>query len=198
MEGEYMPGNKLENVRVAAIMTDGFEQIEFTGPRDALIGEGAVVHIVSPAERRIQGMHHHHLGGQFEIDIPIDQANPEDYDAVILPGGVVNADKLRENVPVQNFLRHINEQNKLIAVICHGPWTLISAGLVAGKRMTSFHTLKDDLINAGARWADEPVIEDDNFLSSRHPGDLEEFNRHLIDKLARTEHAHAHKVGERG
>ncbi|MCE5313547.1 MAG: type 1 glutamine amidotransferase domain-containing protein [Armatimonadota bacterium] len=190
-----MYGNKLENIRVAAIMTDGFEQVEFTSPRDALVSEGAVVHIVSPSQRLVRGMHHNRPGDQFEIDVPIDQANPEDYDAVLLPGGVANADKLRENESVQNFLRHINEQNKLIAVICHGPWTLISAGLVSGRRMTSYHTIKDDLINAGARWVDEAVVEDENFLSSRHPGDLPEFDKHLVDKLAQTQHAHAYRAG---
>jgi protease I len=188
--------NKLENIRVAAIMTDGFEQIEFTSPRDALLAEGAIVHIISPAERHVQGMHHTHLADKFEVDVPVDQANSEDYDAVLIPGGVINADKLRENKSAQDFLRYMNEQNKPIAVICHGPWLLISSGLVRGRKMTSYHTIKDDLVNAGAIWADEPVVEDDNFLSSRSPGDLPEFNKHLVNKLAKLEHSHAYRAVE--
>ncbi len=191
-----MSGNKLENIRIAAIMTDGFEQIEFTSPRDALHNEGAVVHILSPKDRHVQGMHHTNPGDQFEVDVPIDQANPEDYDAVLLPGGVVNADVLRENESAKDFLRHMNEQNKPIAVICHGSWILASADLVRGRKITSYHTLKDDLKNAGAIWVDEAAVEDDNFLSSRNPGDLPEFNRHLVEKLAQTRHAHAHRMAE--
>ncbi len=145
-----MAGNRLENVRVAAILTDGFEEIEFTSPRDAMVDEGAVVHIVSPEQRQVQTWNHHSKGSLFEVDVPIDEANPEDYDAVHLPGGVINGDSLRVNEAAQNFLRHMNDENKPIFVICHGPWVLISAGLVRGRRMTSYHTLKDDLINAGA------------------------------------------------
>jgi protease I len=190
-----MLGNKLENIRVAAIMTDGFEQIEFTKPRDILHNEGAVVHILSPKERHVQGSHHVNPGDQFEVDVPIDEANPEDYDAVLLPGGIVNADMIRANESAKDFLRHMNEQNKPIAVICHGSWILVSAGLVQGRRMTSYHTIKDDLKNAGAIWVDEAAVEDDNFLSSRHPGDLPEFNKHLVDKLAHYKHAHSHRMG---
>jgi protease I len=141
-------------------------------------------------------MHHAHTGDKFEVDVPIDQANPEDYDAALIPGGVANSDKLRENKSAQDFLRYMNEQNKPIAVICHGPWLLVSAGLARGRKMTSYHTIKDDLVNAGAIWVDEPTVEDENFLSSRSPGDLPEFSKHLVNKLAQLEHAHARRVAE--
>jgi len=183
-----MAEKRLENIRVAAIMTDGFEQIEYESPRDALIHEGAIVHLLAPddthEQHMVMGMHHINHGDNFEIDSTVDEANPEDYDAILLPGGVINADKLRINETVHNFLRQANDDNKPIFVICHGPWTLISANLVRGRTMTSYHTLKDDLMNAGAHWVDEPVVIDENFVSSRHPGDLEAFNASIIEKLS--------------
>ncbi len=187
-----MVENRLENVRVAAIMTDGFEQIEFTYPRDALVAQGAVVHIISLGQRIVHGVKHQHPSDKFEVDKPIDEASSEDYDAVLLPGGVVNSDKLRTNESVQNFLRDMNDENKPIFAICHAPWTLISAGLTRGRVMTSYHSLKDDLINAGAMWVDEPVVTDENLVTSRHPGDLEAFTAHMIEMLAHTPHAEAH------
>lgn len=187
--------NRLENMRVAAIMTNGFEQIEFTSPRDALRGEGAIVHLISPAEGQVHGWHHLEKGDRFDVDVPIDQANPDDYDAVLLPGGVINGDSLRTNEAVHNFLRQINDDNKPIFVMCHGPWTLISAGLVRGRRMTSYHTLKDDMVNAGAQWVDEPAVIDDNFISSRHPGDLEQFNKAIADMLSQHRERHAEREG---
>lgn len=188
-----MPGNRLENLRIAAIVTDGFEQIEFTSPRDALIAEGAVVHILAPTERdeshSVQGWNHLHPGDKFDIDSTIEEASPENYDAVLLPGGVVGADKLRTNEAAHTFLRQINEDDKPIFVICHGAWTLVSAGLVRGRTMTSYHSIRDDLVNAGARWLDEPVVQDDNFISSRHPGDLPVFNEAIVDTLSSLENA---------
>ncbi len=114
----------------------------------------------------------------------IEEANPEDYDAVLLPGGVINADKLRVNEAVKDFLRHFNDQNKPIFVICHGAWSMISARIVRGRRMTSYHTIRDDLTNAGAIWVDEPVVEDDNIISSRSPSDLVHFNAAIVEKLS--------------
>lgn len=197
-----MAERKLENLRIAAIMTDGFEEIEFTSPRDELVNNGAIVHILAPAERKtqnhIQAMRHMNFGEKFEIDSDIEEANPEDYDAVLLPGGVVNADKLRINESMQNFVRQINDENKPIFVICHGPWLLISAGLVRGRKMTSYRTIKDDMINAGAMWVDDHVVIDDNFISSRSPGDLPYFNEAMIEKLTKIDeislHEHARKV----
>lgn len=197
-----MATKRLENFRIAAIMADGFEEIEFTSPRDALVNEGAIVHILTPAERKEQRFVHavkHMLpGDKFEVDSDIEEANPEDYDAVLLPGGVVNGDKLRVNESVKDFLRQINDDNKPIFAICHAPWSLISAGLARGRKMTSYHTLKDDMINAGAIWFDEAVVIDDNFISSRSPGDLPYFNEAIINKLSQINasalHEHALQV----
>lgn len=189
-----MAGNRLEDIRVAALMTDGFEELEFTSPRDALVSEGAIVHVISPADRHVQAMHHVHLSGIYSVDVPVDQANPEDYDAVLLAGGVMNGDKLRINEAALNFVRQMDEKDKPIFVICHAPWLLVSAGIVRGRTMTSYHTLKDDMINAGAKWVDEPVVIDENIISSRSPGDLEQFNKAIIDKLLQVKaekHAHA-------
>lgn len=193
-------GNRLENIRVAAIMTDGFEQIEFEAPRDALVEEGAIVHILAPAERAeehiVFGMNHLHRGSDFEIDSTVEEANPADYDAVFLPGGVVNADKLRTHEPTRNFVRMINEENKPIFAICHAPWVLISSGLVRGRELTSYHTIKDDLINAGAHWKDQPLVLDDNLVTSRHPGDIPHFTEQMINTLsqvARVEHSHTQR-----
>lgn len=199
-----MAEKKLANIRVAAIMTDGVEQIEFVSPREALMNDGAIVHVIAPSDTQeqhvVQAMHHVHPGDKFEIDSTIDEANPEDYDAVLLPGGVVNADKIRIEESLKGFLRQANDENKPIFVICHAPWELISAGLVRGRKMTSYHTLKDDLVNAGAQWVDEPVVVDENFVSSRHPGDLEHFNAAMIEMLSRLDvhamHAHAREIVE--
>jgi protease I len=175
--------SELENVRIAAIMTDGFEQIEFTSPRDALQGKGAVVDILSPKEDHVQGYDHHDKADQFDVDIPIEQADPADYDAVLLPGGVINGDALRLNKEAQLFVQQINDDNKPIFVICHGGWLLISANLVRGRKITSWPTLQDDMRNAGARWMDESVVVDENLISSRKPDDLPDFNRELLGAL---------------
>ena len=197
-----MAENRLENVRVAAVVTDGFEQITFTGPRDVLVSEGAVVHILAPAEREeyhlVHGWNHLHPGEQFEIDSTIEEANPEDYDAVLLPGGLINADRLRTNQSALDFVRHIDEADKPIFAMCHGGWTLISAGVVRGRRMTSYHTIKDDMLNAGVIWTDEPVVVDGNMVSSRHPGDMAVFNEHIVEMLSMTERAHAHQEHTEG
>lgn len=183
-----MTTGKLANIKVAAIMTDGFEQIEFVSPRNVLENEGATVEILAPKDTqesgKVQGWNHMNPGDKFDVDKAIEEADPEDYDAVLLPGGVINADKLRVNEAVKDFLRHINDQNKPIFVICHGAWSMISAGIVRGRRMTSYHTIKDDLKNAGAIWIDEPVVEDDNIISSRSPSDLVHFNAAIVEKLA--------------
>lgn len=183
-----MTTGKLANIKVAAIMTDGFEQIEFVSPRNVLENEGATVEILAPKDAqesgKVQGWNHMNPGDKFDVDKAIEEADPEDYDAVLLPGGVINADKLRVNEAVKDFLRHINDQNKPIFVICHGAWSMISAGIVRGRRMTSYHTIKDDLKNAGAIWIDEPVVEDDNIISSRSPSDLVHFNAAIVEKSA--------------
>lgn len=179
--------SELENIRVAAIMTDGFEQIEFTSPRDALMQKGATVDILSPNPERVHGHKHHEKADAFPVDMQIGQADPADYDAVLLPGGVMNGDALRMNEAAQAFLKQMNDDDKPIFVICHGGWLLISAGLVRGRTITSWPTLQDDMRNAGATWVDEPVVVDGNFVSSRKPDDLEQFNREMLRMLESAE-----------
>lgn len=151
-----MAGNRVQGARVAAIVTDGFEQIELTSPAEALEDQGAQVNILSHSDpggeikRQVQGWNHDRPADMFSVDTPLEQANPADFDAVLLPGGVINSDRLRVNQWAQDFLRYMNEQEKPIFVICHAPWTMISAGIVKGRAMTSYHTLRDDLVNAGA------------------------------------------------
>lgn len=191
-----MTGNRLQGAKVAAIVTDGFEQIELTGPAQALEDQGAQVIILSPSEpeggvkTQVQSWHQDRPADMFSVDASLDQANPADFDAVLLPGGVMNGDKLRVSQSAQDFLRYMNEQEKPIFVICHGPWTMISAGIVKGRLMTSYHTLRDDLVNAGAKWVDEPVVQDDNFISSRSPDDLPQFSEAIISKLTESGEDH--------
>lgn len=175
--------SKLSNLRVAAIMTDGFEQIEFTGPRDILHREGVTVDLLSPSGDKVQGFRHHDRADVFRVDMKIEHADPADYDAVLLPSGVINGDALRLDKPSQQFLRQMNDDDKPIFVICHGGWILISAGLVRGRTITSWATLQDDMRNAGAKWVDEPVVVDDNIISSRKPDDLSDFNREILRAL---------------
>jgi len=179
--------SELENVRVAAIMTDGFEQVEFTSPRDALMEKGATVDILSPNKDQVQGFKHHDKADTFPVDMEIEQADPADYDAVLLPGGVINGDALRMNQAAQMFLKQMDDDNKPIFVICHGGWILISSGLVPGRTITSWPTLQDDMKNAGAKWVDQPVVVDDNWVSSRKPDDLPDFNREIMRILAEAE-----------
>jgi protease I len=168
-------------MRVAILVTDGFEQVELTEPRKALDETGATTMIVAPHSGQVQGMTHDEKADRFNVDQTLDQVNPDDYDAVLLPGGVINADSLRMEPKAQAFVRKIEAGNKPIAVICHGPWLLVSAGLVNGRTLTSYFTLQDDIRNAGGRWWDLPLVEDDNWVSSRFPKDIPIFNEGMID-----------------
>ena len=178
-----MTTRELEGIRVAAILTDGFEQVEYTIPKEALLEEGAIVHIVSPSIRRVRAMNHTRWGDTFEVDVPIEEAVSDDYDAVLLPGGVWNADKLRTNQDVKNFLKEIDDENKPIATICHAPWILVSADIVRGRKLTSYYTIQDDICNAGGDWIDETVVVDGNLITSRKPDDIPAFNNAIIKKL---------------
>lgn len=170
-------------MKVAILVTDGFEQIELTGPRDALLQHGCQAAIVSPVPGKVQGFHHHDTGEQFEVDLPLSQASAKDFDAVLLPGGVFNGDQLRMDSEAQRFVRDMDDDGKPIFVICHGGWILISAGLVDGRTMTSWPTLRDDIINAGGDWVDSEAVVDGNWVSSRKPDDLLAFNRKMLDLL---------------
>lgn len=174
---------KLDNIRVAAIVSDGFEQIELTSPKEALENAGASVDVVSPNRDEVQGFKHHDKADRFKVDVPIEEADAADYDAVLLPGGVINGDAMRLNKPAQMMLIQMNDEDKPIFVICHGGWILISANLVQGRTLTSWPTLQDDMRNAGAKWVDRPVVVDENLISSRKPDDLELFNQQIIKHL---------------
>lgn len=173
--------NRLDGMRVAILVTDDFEQVELTEPKKALHGTGATTMIISPHSGQIQGMNHDEKADRFNVDQTLDQANPDDYDAVHLPGGVFNADLLRMEPKAQDFIRKIEAANKPISVICHGPWLLVSAGLVNGRTLTSYYTLQDDIRNAGGRWWDLPLVHDDNWVSSRSPKDMEIFIQGMLD-----------------
>jgi len=173
----------LEGCKVAMLATDGFEEAELTEPKRALSEAGALVHVISNKHGQIQGFRHVERGGTVTVDATFDQVRPEQYDAVVLPGGVVNADAMRTVPEAQAFVREIDEAHKPVAVICHGGWLPISAGIVKGHTMTSWPSLQDDLRNAGATWVDEQVVEDGNFITSRNPDDIPAFNQKLIARL---------------
>ncbi len=169
-------------MKVAILVTDGFEQIELTGPKDALEQHGYQTAIISH-KPTVQGFHHHDRGETFEADLTFDQADARDFDAVLLPGGVINGDQLRALPDAQRFVRDMDDDGKPVFVICHGGWILVSAGLVDGRSMTSWPTLRDDIINAGGDWIDSEAVVDGNWVSSRKPDDIPAFNQKMLDLL---------------
>jgi protease I len=181
----------LTGKRVAIVVADGFEQVEMTSPREALEEAGAETYLVSIEDRRVKGWKHTDWGDAFDVDVPIDEAAPEDYDALVLPGGVMNPDKLRRDQRVLEFVRAFFEEGKPVASICHGPWTLIDAGVVEGRRMTSYPSIRKDLENAGAEWTDQEVVVDDGLVTSRKPEDLPAFNAKMLEEIAEGIHARA-------
>jgi len=180
---EKMTDGKLNGYRVAIIATDLFEEPELLEPRKALEEAGARTSVVSPKPGEIQAVRHLDKTQKVKVDMTLDQAKPEDFDAVLLPGGAMNADALRMEKRAQEFVQRMDRAGKPVAVICHGPWLLISAGLVRGRHMTSYFTIQDDLKNAGAKWNDGACIRDRNWVSSRQPSDLPQFNKSMIELL---------------
>jgi protease I len=178
-------GRALQGKRVAILMTDGVEQVEYTGPRGFLEEQGAQVTLVSPkqAGEEIQGFNHMDLGDKFKVELNVRDARPSDFDALVLPGGVANPDQLRLSPDAIGFIREFGHENKPIAAICHGPWTLIDAELVTGRRVTSWPTLQIDLQNAGAEWSDEQVVVDGKLVTSRKPDDIPAFNQAILQEL---------------
>ena len=177
--------SQLDGLNIAILVDDLFEQAELAEPKKALEAAGATVHIVSPKGPTVTGMQHDQKGDAFDVDVPLDRANPEDYDGLVLPGGVINADALRMVEAAQDFARAIDKAGKPLAVVCHGAWLLVSAGLVAGRTLTSWPSLQDDLRNAGATWVDREVVIDGNWISSRKPDDLPAFDDAFIAALQR-------------
>lgn len=172
--------SSLDGMTVAILVSDGFEQVEMTEPRKALEAAGAKTQVVSPLDGSVRGWKHHDPADTFEVDVPLKMANPDDFDALLLPGGVVNPDALRIDEKAVAFVRAFVEAGKPIAAICHGPWTLIDAGGVKDRRMTSWPSLRADLRNAGARWSDQEVVVDHELVTSRKPDDLPAFNREMV------------------
>ena len=175
----------LSGKKVAVLATDYFEEAELAEPVRALKEAGATVDIIAPKSGEIKSLKHVDPGGSVKVDKTLDEANPNDYDALVLPGGAVNADHLRMEKKARDFVTKMtDERGKPTAVICHAPWMLVSAGLARGKKLTSFFTIQDDMRNAGAEWVDEECVVDGNLITSRNPGDLPAFNKALINALS--------------
>jgi protease I len=175
----------LSGKKIAVLATDYFEEAELTEPVKALKDAGAQVEIIAPKSGEIKGLKHVEPGQAVKVDKTLDEANPADYDALVLPGGAVNADKLRTVQTARDFVsKMMDEMGKPTAVICHAPWLLVSAGLARGRKLTSYFTIQDDMRNAGADWTDEEVVVDGNLITSRQPDDIPAFNEALIKALA--------------
>ena len=183
-----MANGRLEGRKVAVLATDGFEQVELTKPVEALRAEGAQVEIVAPKSGLIQGFKHHDKGDTVPVDRELASADAGGYDAIVLPGGVINPDALRLEPKAIDFVRAFAQAGKPIAAICHGPWTLINAQAVEGRRMTSWPSLQADLTNAGAQWVDEEVVVDHGLVTSRKPDDLPAFCAKMIEEFAEGRH----------
>jgi deglycase len=179
---------KLDGKKVAILVADGFEQVEMTKPREALDEAGAQTKIVSLKAGKIQGMNHSEKGDKFDVDLTLDEARPDKFDALLIPGGVHNPDAMRTDERALNFARHFFREGKPVAVICHGPQVLINADLVRGRKMTSWPAIRVDMRNAGARWVDEEVVVDNGLVSSRKPDDIPAFNRKMIEEFAEGRH----------
>jgi protease I len=166
-----------------------------TEPKQALERAGAQTKIVSPAQGKVKGWQHTEWGDEFPVDVPLAQARPDDYDALLLPGGVMNPDKLRANKQAVQFVKAFVDAGKPIAAICHGPWTLIEAGAVSGRTITSYPSLQTDLRNAGANWVDQEVVTDQGLVTSRKPDDIPAFNRKMIEEFAEGRHERQRVAG---
>ena len=176
----------LKGLKVAILITDGFEQVEMVEPRKALNEAGASTRIVSPKSEQVRGWKSTEWGDTFPVDVPLDRAQAADFDALLLPGGVMNPDKLRMEPKAVEFVKAFFAAEKPVGVICHGPWTVIEAGAARGRKIASWPSLKTDLQNAGAEWLDQECVVDGNLVSSRKPDDIPAFNRELIGMLSRT------------
>ena len=179
---------KLDGKKVAILVTDGFEQAELTKPREALDQAGAETKIVSLKSGKIQGMNHADKGDKFDVDQTLDEARPEQFDALMIPGGLMNPDALRSNDDALEFTRHFFREGKPVAAICHGPWVLIDAGIVRGRTLTSWPAIKTDVKNAGGKWINEEVVVDNGLVTSRKPDDIPAFNKKMIEEFCEGRH----------
>ena len=183
-----MPQRDLDGFRVAILVDTDFEQVELTEPKKALDDAGATTRIVSPRPGPITGMKHDEKKDQFKVDLNLEQASPDDFDAVMLPGGALNADTLRMNERARDFVRRMDQAGKPLAVICHAPWLLIDSGVLDSHRVTSYPSLQSDLRNAGATWVDQEVVVDRGLITSRSPKDIPAFTRAFIAEIMKANH----------
>ncbi len=181
--------NSLENKKIAILMTDGFEEVEYTKPRKALDDAGADVHVIALKSGKVKAWDTDKWGGEYDVDKTIDSVRADDYDGLLLPGGVLNPDQLRMNEKAVEFVKDFFKQKKPIAAICHGPQILIETGALNGRQVTSYHSIKTDLINAGADWVDEKVVVDEGLTTSRKPDDIPAFIDKMIEEFAEGKHA---------
>lgn len=180
--------SSINGKKVALLVSDGFEESELKKPLEALKQAGATAVVVSPKEGEVRGWSHEGWGEPVQVDMLLDKAKPEEFSALVLPGGVINPDTLRMNDKAIQFIKHFVEEGKVVGAICHGPWTLIEAKAVNGLRMTSYQSIKTDLINAGAEWVDEEVVTDNGIVTSRNPNDLPAFCKKLIEEIGEGHH----------
>jgi len=179
----------LNDKKVAILTEEGFEQVELTSPKEALEAAGATVHVISPKSGSIKAWDKDKWGIEVTVDKQLDGLSPDDYDALVLPGGVLNPDKLRQNKAAVAFVSAFIDEKKPVAAICHGPQMLIETGLIGGRTLTSYPSLQTDLKNAGAHWVDEEVVVDEGLVTSRRPDDLPAFNRKMIEEITEGIHA---------
>jgi len=179
----------IKGKRVAILTENGFEEVELTSPKKALEEAGAVVQIISPQPEKVKAWNHDHWSIELPVDVPLAEANPEDYDMLLLPGGVINPDTMRTNAGCVQFAQHFIEHAKPLPAICHSPQLLIETGMISTRKLTSYPSVKTDLINAGALWEDKEVVVDNGLVTSRSPKDLEAFNKKVIEELSEGKHA---------
>ncbi len=180
---------KLDGKKVAILVADGFEQVEMTKPRAALKEAGAETKIVSVKAGQIYGMNHEKKGDDFEVDMTLEEARPEEFDALLIPGGMMNPDTLRSTPDALEFTKHFFAEGKPVAAICHAPWVLVDAGVVRGRKLTSWPAIQTDVKNAGGEWVNEEVVVDNGWVTSRKPDDIPAFNRKRIEEFAEGRHA---------
>jgi protease I len=184
---------ELSNKKIAILVENGFEQVEMTEPKKILEQAGAQTFLISPQQDKVQGWNHFDKGDDFSVDLQLDNAKPSDFDALVLPGGVANPDQLRTNPKAVQFVKSFFEAGKPVAAICHGLWTLIEAGVVKGRTLTSWPSLQTDLKNAGANWVDREVVIDMGLVTSRNPDDIPAFNRKMVEEFAEGQHEQQHR-----